>query len=136
MTCEFGGEPVIGNLSKKVAVVTGSSRGLRKGIEFGLGEAWGDRVRHLPIDERVVSLWDDLMDVGLRSHYIAARFAAPLKIEQTSGLVGWQSGASSPQRRHVRGAPRVRPYRRLRLAAWPARILLFCALRSRPLLRL
>jgi dehydrogenase/reductase SDR family protein 1 len=34
-----------------------------------------------------VGLWDQLIDVGLRSHFIATRFAAPIMIEQKSGLV-------------------------------------------------
>jgi NAD(P)-dependent dehydrogenase (short-subunit alcohol dehydrogenase family) len=42
----------------------------------------GQRFWQLP-----VGLWDDLMDVGLRSHFIAARHAAPLMIEQQNGLV-------------------------------------------------
>ena len=34
-----------------------------------------------------VSLWDDLMDVGLRSHFVASRYAVPLMLEQGRGLV-------------------------------------------------
>jgi dehydrogenase/reductase SDR family member 1 len=141
----------------KVAVVTGASRGLGKGIPLGLGEAGakvyvtGRSTRHRAGDlpgtieetadevtrlggcgvavscdhrndgevealfERVrddegrldvlvnnamasppqnvlwggqrfwempIALWDDLIDVGLRSHFVASRFAAPLLIEQ------------------------------------------------------
>ena len=152
----------MGSLSGKVAVVTGASRGLGKGIALGLGEAGatvyvtgrstqdgggalpgsigstaaevtrlGGRGIGVRCDHRVdaeveavfarvareqarldilvnnaiatseprvlwsgqrfwqipATLWDDLMDVGLRSHYMAARYAAPLMIEQGSGLV-------------------------------------------------
>jgi NAD(P)-dependent dehydrogenase (short-subunit alcohol dehydrogenase family) len=149
-------------LSGKVAVVTGASRGLGKGIALGLGEAgatvyvtgrststdpgalpgtinetadeltrlggrgiavrcdhrddaeveqlfarvrreqgqldllvnnafgspeqrvlWsGERFWEIP-----VTLWDDLIDVGLRSHFIASRYAATTMIEQGHGLI-------------------------------------------------
>jgi NAD(P)-dependent dehydrogenase (short-subunit alcohol dehydrogenase family) len=34
-----------------------------------------------------VTLWDDLIDVGLRSHFIASRCAAATMIEQGHGLI-------------------------------------------------
>ena len=34
-----------------------------------------------------ISLWDDLIDVGLRSHYVAAWHAAQLMIRQRNGLI-------------------------------------------------
>src|SRR5689334_4233866 len=150
------------SLSGTVAVVTGASRGLGKGIALGLGEAGatvyvtgrttepgagglagsvGDtaaevtrlgghgiaarcdhkddrevealfaRVRReqgrLDLlvnnalgspDQRVlwggekfwrvpISLWDDLVGVGLRSHFVAAWHAAPIFVEQGRGLI-------------------------------------------------
>ena len=150
------------SLGGSVAVVTGASRGLGKGIALGLGEAGATvyvtgrsttaRVGELPgtIDETAeevtrlgghgiavpcdhrddgevealfarvrrdegrldvlvnnamasppqsvlwgglrfwempISLWDDLIDVGLRSHFVATRFAAPLLISQGHGIV-------------------------------------------------
>ena len=42
----------------------------------------GQRFWEIPL-----ALWDDLIDVGLRSHFVASRFAAPIMIEQGSGLV-------------------------------------------------
>jgi dehydrogenase/reductase SDR family protein 1 len=152
----------MGILREKVAVVTGASRGLGKGIALGLGEAGatvyvtgrstrksgaslpgtidetaaevtrlGGRGIAVQCDHRVdsdvealfgrvrgehrrldllvnnafaspqqrllwsgerfwelpLSLWDDLIDVGLRSHFVATWYAAPIMIEQGSGLV-------------------------------------------------
>jgi len=152
----------MGSLAGTVAVVTGASRGLGKGIALGLGEAGatvyvtgrstsasraalpgtieetssevarlGGRGVPVRCDHRVdsdveavfeqvrrdtgrldvlvnnafaspeqrvlwsgdpfweipVEIWDDIIDVGLRSHFVAARFAVPIMIEQGRGLV-------------------------------------------------
>ena len=152
----------MGTLSGRVAVVTGASRGLGKGIALGLGEAratvyvtgrsttehpgslpgtvdetaaevtelggqgiavrcdhriddevaaFFDRVRdergRLDLlvnnafaspEQRVlwggqrfwefpIELWDDLIDVGLRSHFVASRHAAPIMIARGGGLI-------------------------------------------------
>ena len=152
----------MGSLSGKIAVVTGATRGLGKGIALGLGEAGatvyvtgratdasggslpgtvertaaevtrlGGRGVAAPCDHRSdrdvealfarvnreqgrldllvnsalgspeqrvlwsgerfwklpISLWDDLIDVGLRSHFVATWHAAPRMVEQGGGLI-------------------------------------------------
>ena len=47
-----------------------------------MGSMVGKRFWELPI-----SLWDDLIGVGLRSHYVASWHAAPLMIAQGRGLI-------------------------------------------------
>jgi dehydrogenase/reductase SDR family member 1 len=46
--------------------------------------------------ELPISNWDDMLDVGTRSAYVASRFAAPLLVEQGRGLIAniSSSGAS------------------------------------------
>ncbi|MBB6465283.1 NAD(P)-dependent dehydrogenase (short-subunit alcohol dehydrogenase family) [Aminobacter lissarensis] len=159
--------------SRPVAVVTGASRGLGRGIAIALGEAgfivyctgrsdrqaigpWGGTVRdtaeaidkaggkgivaicdHLDdsqtealfkrVDaergrldllvnnafampdwavpdgnfwERPLSLWRDMIDVGLRSSYAASHFAAPIMVRQRSGLIANTSGPGGKIYRH------------------------------------
>ena len=40
-----------------------------------------------PSWELPLELWDDVIGVGLRSHYVASMLAAPLMIPQQSGLI-------------------------------------------------
>ena len=42
----------------------------------------GSRFWEIPL-----SLWDDLIDVGVRSHYVASAFAVPAMIERGHGLI-------------------------------------------------
>jgi dehydrogenase/reductase SDR family protein 1 len=42
---------------------------------------------NVPFWEIPVSLWDNLHNVGLRSHYVASRLAAPIMVRQREGLI-------------------------------------------------
>lgn len=42
----------------------------------------GQRFWEVPLE-----LWDDVIGVGVRSHYVASWYAAPMMIEQSSGLI-------------------------------------------------
>jgi NAD(P)-dependent dehydrogenase (short-subunit alcohol dehydrogenase family) len=115
-------------LTGKVAVVTGASRGIGKGIALALGTEGAVHVDHaddgqvsalfeqiqreqgrldilvnnafaLPEDltepgpfwEKPVCHWD-MVDVGVRSNYVAARHAAKMMVPQESGLIVAISG--------------------------------------------
>jgi NAD(P)-dependent dehydrogenase (short-subunit alcohol dehydrogenase family) len=41
----------------------------------------------VPFWELPVERWDDIIDVGLRSHFVAARFAVPMMIEGGGGPI-------------------------------------------------
>ena len=51
--------------------------------------------------ERPLSLWRDMIDVGLRSSYVASHFAAPIMIRQGSGLIANTSGPGGKVYRHA-----------------------------------
>ena len=41
--------------------------------------------------QKPLSIWDDMIDVGLRSHYVASYYAAPMMIAQKAGLIAFTS---------------------------------------------
>jgi dehydrogenase/reductase SDR family protein 1 len=54
-----------------------------------------------PFWELPVEAWDEVIDVGLRSHYVAARLAAPTMIAQGDGLIVNVSSSGAVQYAHV-----------------------------------
>jgi NAD(P)-dependent dehydrogenase (short-subunit alcohol dehydrogenase family) len=53
-----------------------------------------------PFWERPLSLWRDMIDIGLRSSYAASSFAAPLMIRRGSGVIAMTSGPGAKVYRH------------------------------------
>lgn len=49
--------------------------------------ATGYPLEDIPFWELPITLWDEMHTVGLRSHYVASTFAAPMMIGQRSGLI-------------------------------------------------
>ena len=50
----------------------------------------------IPIDA-----WDEIINIGARSHYVAARFAAPLMIEQGAGVIANISSSGAVEYAHT-----------------------------------
>lgn len=51
--------------------------------------------------ERPLSLWQDMIDVGLRSSYVASHFSAPIMLRRGSGLIANTSGPGAKVYRHA-----------------------------------
>jgi NAD(P)-dependent dehydrogenase (short-subunit alcohol dehydrogenase family) len=102
------------DLSALIAVVTGASRGVGRGIAEALGQCGatvyvtgrsvrGSTTEDLPgtIDETAEAVtvgggtfweqsltrWDRMFDAGVRAHYTASRLAVPLMLPQQRGLI-------------------------------------------------
>lgn len=63
-------------------------------LDILVNNAWGGGIHAMqgyffntPFWEQPVSLWDDNFNVGLRSNYVASRFAAKIMTEQKRGLI-------------------------------------------------
>ncbi|MBR9911382.1 MAG: SDR family NAD(P)-dependent oxidoreductase [Gammaproteobacteria bacterium] len=46
-----------------------------------------DLLHPAPFWQKPLSYWDDMIDLGLRAHYLASYYAAPLMVEQREGLI-------------------------------------------------
>lgn len=53
-----------------------------------------------PFWERPLSLWHDMVDIGLRSSYVASSLAAPIMIRRRAGLIAMTSGPGAKVYRH------------------------------------
>ncbi len=109
--------------------MTGASRGIGKGIALELGAAGAtvyltartvdagpipdvlvnnvysapDLARWLgrPFWELPLEAWDEVIDIGVRSHYVAAALGTPLMLEQGSGLIVNVSSSGAIQYAHT-----------------------------------
>ena len=54
----------------------------------------------LPFWELPIAAWDETIDIGVRSHYVAARFAVPLMFEHRGGLIVNVSSSGAVQYAH------------------------------------
>jgi dehydrogenase/reductase SDR family protein 1 len=63
----------------------------------------------LPFWQLPISMWDDLIAVGLRSHFVASRLAVPLMLERAEGVI---VNVSSPAAASAKpeGSKRIIPY--------------------------
>ncbi len=63
----------------------------------------------LPFWQLPISMWDDLMAVGLRSHFVASRLAVPLMLEQAGGVIANVSSHAAGSAKPA-GSKRTIPY--------------------------
>ena len=54
-----------------------------------------------PFWELPIDAWDEVIDIGVRSHYVAARFGVPMMLEQRSGLIVNISSSGAVQYAHT-----------------------------------
>ncbi|ANH37308.1 3-oxoacyl-[acyl-carrier-protein] reductase FabG [Nocardioides dokdonensis FR1436] len=82
--CEHTDDGAVAALVRGVAAASGS-------LDLLVNNAWAgprmDHARPARLWERPLSDWDSLIGIGLRAHFVALHAAAPLMIEQGSGLV-------------------------------------------------
>ena len=54
-----------------------------------------------PFWELPVEAWDEIIDIGVRSHYVASRFGVPMMLAQGSGLIVNVSSSGAIQYAHT-----------------------------------
>lgn len=83
-TCDHTDDAAVRRLVEEVHQAAGR-------LDLLVNNVWaGPRMNHVTPEkfwERPLSDWDSLITVGLRAHYVAMHAAAPLMVEQGSGLI-------------------------------------------------
>ena len=62
-----------------------------------------------PFWELPVEAWDEVIDIGVRSHYVAARFGVPMMVAQGSGLIVNVSSSARSSTRTPSATASARP---------------------------
>jgi dehydrogenase/reductase SDR family member 1 len=82
MVCDHHKDDQVAAVFEQIKADAGRLDILVNNATAEMGAMVGQPFWKLPID-----IWDDLIGVGLRSHYVASWHAAPLMIEQGEGLI-------------------------------------------------
>lgn len=83
VTCDHGDDQQIKALFERVEREQGRIDILVNNV-FSVPE---DLLQPAPFWEKPLSYWHDMIDIGLRAHYVASYYAAPLMVKQKEGLI-------------------------------------------------
>lgn len=85
--CDHSNDEEVKSLFKRVYDEHGK-------VDILVNNAWGGGIHAMescffntPFWEQPIDLWDDNFTVGLRSNYVASKFAAEIMVKQKSGLI-------------------------------------------------
>ncbi|MEE3331580.1 MAG: SDR family NAD(P)-dependent oxidoreductase [Myxococcota bacterium] len=82
MACDHHNDDQVAEVFERIRVDEGRLDLLVNNATSDLGSMIGKKFWELPI-----KLWNEVIGVGLRSHYVASWHAAPIMIEQKQGLI-------------------------------------------------
>ena len=82
LRCDHHVDAEVADVFKRIRADDGRLDILVNNATAEMGSMVGKKFWQLPID-----IWDDVIGVGLRSHYVASWHAAPLMIDQGRGLI-------------------------------------------------
>jgi len=82
LVCDHHSDDQVAAVFERIRKDAGRLDVLANNATAEMGAMVGRKFWELPLE-----LWDDLIGVGLRSHYVASWHAAPLMIEQGGGLI-------------------------------------------------
>tara|TARA_R110002072_G_scaffold246390_1_gene405610 strand:+ start:323 stop:1225 length:903 start_codon:yes stop_codon:yes gene_type:complete len=82
LVCDHHDDTQVAAVFEKISAEAGRLDILVNNATAEMGSMVGQPFWKLPIE-----LWDNVIGVGLRSHYVASWYAAPLMVEQNRGLI-------------------------------------------------